>query len=134
VPDPRVHVDFNGVEDDSRLAVLRSHADNPEGLEPGAVVSLFDEDGNSALGRVIETGERDLVWITVLWDSWSPHGILLKGDAGQPPPLTMAPGTASHTVWQYYLRAAGVPGRPDNLIVLWQIHLVDTGEPAMSAR
>jgi hypothetical protein len=134
VPDARVHVDFNGVEDDGRVAALRSHADTPEALDPGVVVTLFDEDGNTALGRVAEIGERDLVWITVLWDSWNSHGIVVEGDAEQPAPLTMAPGTARHTVWPYWLRSAGAHDRPDNLLVLCQIDLVDTGEPAMSAR
>lgn len=136
MPDPRVHVDFNGVGEDGRLAALRSHADKPEALEPGVVVRLFDEDGNSALGRVAETGERDLVWITVLWDSWSPHGIILEGDAEQLPPLTMAPGTVHQTVWPYWIQAAGALDRPDNLLLLehWvHIRLVDTGEPATSA-
>ena len=136
MPDPRVHVDFNGVEEDDRIAVLRSHADHPAALEPGTVVRLFDEDGNSAQGRVAEIGERDLVWITVLWDSWSPHAIVLEGDPEQLAPFTMAPGTARHTVWSYQRWAVDLHDRPAHRrqdLATYQVHLVNTGEPATSA-
>lgn len=138
MPDPRVHVDFNGVDEDGCIVALRSHADNPEALELGTVVRLFDEDGNTALGRVTAIGERGLVWITVLWDSWSGHDTAFEGDPEQPAPFTMAPGTARHTMWLYQRRSRDLHGpavhrRWDAARYEPVIHLVSTGEPATSA-
>ncbi len=74
MPDPRIHVDFNGIHEDGRLDVLTRHADDPSGVLPGALVELWDEDGNSALGRVIGVGERDLAQVEVMLDTWRSDG------------------------------------------------------------
>lgn len=72
MPEPRIHVDFNDIQEDGRISALKRHADIPEAVEPGALVALWDEDGDTAQGRVESVGERDLVEIEVLMDSWIP--------------------------------------------------------------
>jgi hypothetical protein len=67
---PRVEVDFNDFEADGRLGALTSSADNPSALAPGVLVTLWDEDGNTAQGRVAELADRGLVWIDVLRETW----------------------------------------------------------------
>lgn len=70
MPDARIHVDFNGIQEDGRITALTRHADDPSAVRPGALVVLWDEDGNTAQGRVVEVGDRDLVHIDVLLDTW----------------------------------------------------------------
>src|SRR5216683_880392 len=70
MPDTRIHVDFNGVQEDGRIFALRRHADDPDALDAGSEVQLWDEDGNTALGRVAELGDRGLVSIEVVPWSW----------------------------------------------------------------
>jgi hypothetical protein len=71
MPDiPRIEVDFNDFEDDGRLGALASSADDASALEPGVLVTLWDEDGNAAQGRVSELGDRGQVWIDVLRPTW----------------------------------------------------------------
>lgn len=70
MPETRIHVDFNDVEDDGRIVALRRHADNPSAVHPGAVVELWDEDGNAARGRISELQARDIVLLDIMWDTW----------------------------------------------------------------
>ena len=70
MPNARIHVDFNDMEDGSRLVALRRHADSPLAVQPGGLVELWDEDGNTAQGRVVELQPRDIVLLDVLWDTW----------------------------------------------------------------
>lgn len=72
MPDPRIHVDFNGIQEDGRIFALRRHADVPAAVVPGASVQLWDEDGDTVQGRVVALSERDLVEIEVLEESWQP--------------------------------------------------------------
>jgi hypothetical protein len=69
MPDARIHVDFNDIEDDSLTALVR-HADDPSALAPGVRVTLWDEEGNTAEGRVIELGERGVVRIALISGTW----------------------------------------------------------------
>jgi hypothetical protein len=73
MPSPRVHVDFNDIEDDGRIGALVDSADDPSELQPGAIVTLWDEDGNTAQGRVAELADRGLVWIDLLRHTWRSH-------------------------------------------------------------
>jgi hypothetical protein len=70
MPEPRVHVDFNDIEEDGRLGGLTRNADDPSALQRGTRVVLWDEEGNSAEGLVAELGDRDLVWFEVVPDTW----------------------------------------------------------------
>lgn len=70
MPENRIHVDFNGVEDSDRIVALRRHADSPSAVHPGALIELWDEDGNTAQGRVVELRDRDIVLLNVMWDTW----------------------------------------------------------------
>jgi len=138
VPDPRVHVDFNEVDEGGHVAALKAHVDRPDEVRVGTVVRLFDEDGNTALGRVDSTGPGDLIGAAVLWDSWSPGGSThVEPDQG--------------VLWSLAHR---IPGRQGwdllsvsesgcNLINLWKgpaashqptVHLVNSEEPATSGR
>lgn len=67
---PRLEVDFNDFADDGRLGALRSSADNPSALALGELVTVWDDDGNTAQGRIVELADRDLVWIEVLRETW----------------------------------------------------------------
>lgn len=69
MPNIRVHVDFNDIEDGSLAALVR-HADDPSALVPGARVLLWDEDGNTAEGSVTEIGDRGIVRISMLGGTW----------------------------------------------------------------
>lgn len=73
MPRTRVHVDFNDVEEDGRIGALAESADDPSALVPGAEVTLWDEDGNTAQGRVVELADRGLVWIDPLRATWRSH-------------------------------------------------------------
>jgi hypothetical protein len=73
MPSTRVHVDFNDIEDDDRIGALTDDADDAGALVPGALVTLWDEDGNTAQGRVAELADRGLVWIDLLRNTWRSH-------------------------------------------------------------
>jgi hypothetical protein len=70
MPEPRIHVDFNGIQEDGRISALARHADVPSAVLPGTLVKLWDGDGNTANGRVAELGDGGLVRIDVLLDTW----------------------------------------------------------------
>lgn len=70
MPEPRIHVDFNGIQEDGRITALTRLADEPSAVEPDALVELWDEDGNTAKGRVVELGDRGQARIKVLLDTW----------------------------------------------------------------
>lgn len=66
---PRVHVDFNDMDQQGRFFVL------PEDIEDGTLglgsnVVLVDEEGNSALGHVAELMERGQALIAMAAGSW----------------------------------------------------------------
>jgi hypothetical protein len=66
----RLEVDFNDFDDDGRLGALVTSAEDPSALAVGALVLLWDEDGNTAQGRVVELAERGRVWLDVLRPTW----------------------------------------------------------------
>lgn len=67
---PRIHVDFNGLQDDGCLIALRRHADRPSAVVPGTRVVLWDEEGNTAAGRILELGQREQLRIQVELRTW----------------------------------------------------------------
>jgi len=69
MPNARIHVDFNDIEDGSLTALVR-HADNPSALAPGVPVTLWDEESNTAKGHVIQLGERGVVRIAMVSGTW----------------------------------------------------------------
>src|SRR6266851_574080 len=106
MPDTRIHVDFNGVQEDGRIFALRRHADDPDALDAGSEVQLWYEDGNTALGRVAELGDRGLVSIEVVPGSWQP---------GTPPMLMPPPVVAMPTGDSGDLGRIGL----SNVLALW---------------
>ena len=69
MPDTRVHVDFNDIQH-GRLRALSRNADDPSAIAPGAQVELWDDDGNTAQGRVVELADRGLVWFELIRGTW----------------------------------------------------------------
>jgi hypothetical protein len=70
MPDTRLHVDFNDTRQDGRLRGLSRYADDPSAITPGAQVELWDDEGNTAQGRVVELGDRGLVWFELISGTW----------------------------------------------------------------
>jgi len=138
VPDPRVHVDFNEVDEDGLVAVLRTHAEGPDELSVGTVVQLFDEDGNTALGRVDSTGPNGLLWTAVLWDSWSAGGSA-HGEHDQETLWSLDTRTPDRLGWEL-LSVSASGWTVINLRVgrasshQPTVHLVSSEEPATSGR
>src|SRR6266542_1635364 len=66
---PRVHVDFNDMDQEGRFFVLPDDVEDGA-LGPGSAVMLVDEEGNSALGRVAELMERGRAIIAMTAGSW----------------------------------------------------------------
>jgi hypothetical protein len=69
MPDTRVHVDFNDIRH-GRLRALSRNAEDPSAIAPGAQVELWDDDGNTARGRVVEVADRGLVWFELIRGTW----------------------------------------------------------------
>jgi hypothetical protein len=59
----RVRVDFEDIEDSGRLTALPLEAGGP--LARGAVVALYDDRGNTAVGSVLKVGDGGLVLFDV---------------------------------------------------------------------
>lgn len=70
MPRARIHVDFNDVGDSGQVVALRRHADLPSAVQQHSLVELWDEDGNTAQGSVVELQARDTVILDVIWDTW----------------------------------------------------------------
>lgn len=69
MPDTRVHVDFNDIRH-GRLRALSRNADDPSAIAVGGQVELWDDDGNTAQGRVVELADRGLVWFELIRGTW----------------------------------------------------------------
>jgi len=64
-----IRADFNEIDGNAVLHVIRRQAERPDDLALGGVVRLADADGSSMLGVV--TGiDRDLIEIQTIWESW----------------------------------------------------------------
>jgi hypothetical protein len=64
----RVHVDFNDVDVDGRFFALPEDAERP--LVLGLPVALWDAEGNSARGRVVEVGQQGRAFVEMIAGTW----------------------------------------------------------------
>lgn len=69
MPDPRIYVDFNDLQDGG-LSALTRHAADPSAVVVGAYVTLLDEEGNCARGRVTAVEDTGLARIEMLPGTW----------------------------------------------------------------
>ena len=64
-----LRVDFNRADDDDIVWAYRDRSDDPDGLDPGMFLRLYDWEGNECLG-VVDRIEGLLVYVVLQLGTW----------------------------------------------------------------
>jgi hypothetical protein len=84
-----LYVDFNDLDEDRRVPAYLVRENAAEDPQPGAVVELHDDEGNSCLGYVIERHGDDVL-VQPEWTTWRRSNFYRPQVQYQPPAEDLA--------------------------------------------